>query len=196
MKTCLMLVAGMFLIGQTVFAQDETNKLESWYTYWGIGYPAITYPSDLQAFVEELEDAPGVDRTRVGLDFLGFYFPVNQHKTAVGFVINTAADRFTYEGEWVQINQYIYGASVMHYVQGTIGKGLFLRGDVGLAKVVTQNSDGVSESSDDGFGFLVGGGYGLNITPGTRMLINVNYARRSIEGDASQVIGLSIGGLF
>lgn len=196
MSKYLLIVLVHYSVAHGVYGQDESNKLETWYTFWGLGYPAITYPDELQELVDELDNLSGVRRTRVAIDFVGLYLPVNQHRTAVGFVINSAADRLERDGDWIQINQYIYGLSAMHFVQGRVGQGLFVRGDLGIAKGVVQNSEGDSEASENGFGFLVGGGYGVNVTPGTRILFHVNYARRQIEDEIYQVVGLSVGGLF
>ncbi len=207
MKTVIMLFA-LSMISTTGFtqegtkqAQEETNKKEGWYTYWGLGYAATQYPGDLQSALDALDNVPGASRVRLSLDMFGFYWPVNNHHTAVGVVINGAADRFIYQAvlfqvEWFQINQYTLAASTMHYFNNTIGKGFFVRGDVGIAKLAVSDSDGNNDSSNNGIGFLVGGGYGFNLSPGTRLLINVNYGYRKVEGDATGVIGISVGGMF
>jgi opacity protein-like surface antigen len=186
-----------FVFTQIVVAQEqERNIKESWYTYWGLGYASVTYPTALQAVMETVEQQPGVTRTRVGLDMLGFYWPVNDHRTALGFIINGAGDRLDVSGNWVQINNYLYAASVMHFMDRTIGDGFFFRGDVGFAKALTQDSQGSSIGSKTGFGFLLGGGYSIPVTSGTRILINVNYSNRRIEGDNLQTVGVTLGGLF
>jgi len=52
-----------------------------------------------------------------------------------------------------------------------------------------------------GLGYLVGGGFGFNITSGMRLLLNVNYAARNIPNDETgtnevKTVGLSVGALF
>jgi len=176
----------------------ETNlrtKNESWYTYWGLGWTGITYPKNLQELMNTIENIPGVSRTCVEFDFLGFYFPVNQHRTAIGFIINGAGDRVSEGGIWVQINQYIYGASVMHFVSRNIGDGFFLRGDLGLARMVVQTTFGNASSSDAGFGFLAGAGYAIPFT-GTRILLNFNFSYHNIESETVSKVAISGGLLF
>jgi hypothetical protein len=182
---------------QLLSAQEDRSKKESWYMYWGLGYPVITYPHEVQELLDYIEDQPGISRTRLDMDLLGIYLPVNQHHTAVGFVINAAGDRLSDDNNnWVQINQYTYGASVMHFFDRNIGDGLFVRGDIGIAKMVITNSDDYSSGSDAGFGFLIGGGYSHPVTSGTRIVLNANYSYRKIEGDAVSKVAFSIGGLF
>lgn len=197
MKTKLLSVIVLALvITHATNAQDDRSKKESWYTYWGLGYAMITYPHDLQNIMDQIEDLPGVSRMRIEVDFLGFYLPVNKHRTAVGFIINGAGDRVSKDNDWVQINQYIYGLSAMHFFNRNIGDGFFARGDIGLAKAIVQDSEGNSSGSDTGFGFLLGGGYSYPVTPDTRLAFNLNYSYRKIEGDVVSKIGISVGGLF
>ncbi len=174
--------------------KEEEDNTESWYTYWGVGYASVSYPSALQVLIDYLNKQDGVDNTSIALDMLGFYWHIAP-KTIAGIIINTAGDRFTYNGEYFQLNQYIYGGSVIHYMGERFGSGFFLRADAGLAKLVIQDSDGNSTGSDSGFGFLAGGGWSIDFG-GTRMLLNVNYAIRNIESEKYSVLGFSIGGLF
>ena len=172
----------------------EEDNTESWYTYWGLGYASVSYPTELQSLIDYLKEQDGMDNTSIALDLLGFYFHVAP-TTIAGVIINTAGDRFTYEGEYFQINQYTYGASVIHYPGSSFGSGFFIRADAGLAKLVIQDSEGNSTSSESGFGFLAGGGWSFDFG-GTRMLLNVNYAIRNVEQEKYSVLGFSMGGLF
>ena len=88
----------------------------------------------------------------------------------------------------------------MRFLTGTIGNGLFIRADIGGSRFVVD-VDGDTETSDWGFGYLVGGGLGFNITSGTRLLLNVNYAVRTIPNDETgtdkiKTLGFSVGALF
>jgi len=196
----MMTIFAVFVFTGFILAQEpeivDGNKLESWYTYWGIGYATAQYPNELQDLLDLLEDQDGVERTEMGFDMLGFYFPVNEHHTAVGFVINSAADRFDIDDYWFQINQFTYSASLMHYFNNTVGKGFFLRGDIGLAVLSFEDSDDNSSTSDSGIGVLVGGGYGFNIGSGTRISANLNYSYRSVEGDECSALGITAGFMF
>ncbi len=196
-----LLFAGLaFFFVLPVVAQGDNiingNKLESWYTYWGLGYGTSQYPDGLQEFLDALEEVDGVTRTEIAVDMFGFYFPVNEHHTAVGFVIDGVADAFDYEGETVQINQYIYAASAMHFFNETIGKGFFVRGDLGFAYLNVESSFAESATSDSGIGLLVGGGYGFNLGAGTRCMLNLNYSYRGVEGDTYTALGVTAGFMF
>ncbi|NOR44687.1 MAG: hypothetical protein GQ534_03795, partial [Candidatus Delongbacteria bacterium] len=124
----------------------------------------------------------------------GFYWHL-QPKTIVGFVVNGSGDRFDIEGEYIQIDQYIYGLSAIHYLSDSFGKGFFLRGDAGIAVLSLTSSFGDEVTSENGFGVLLGGGWSFDFG-GTRLLLNANYAHRIVEGESYGAIGFSIGGLF
>ncbi len=171
------------------------NEMENWYTYWGLGISRVTWPDeDLNAAVKLLAALPGVSRTQLSLDLLGFYKPINPN-TMVGFIANGAADRLeiSEEGD-LQVNLTTYAASAQYFPE-KIGQGIFGRADIGLALGNVQ-VDGESETSDPGFGLLVGVGYAHPIMDGTRLALNVNYAIRQIEGETWKTLGISIGGLF
>ena len=93
----------------------------------------------------------------------------------------------------MQINQYIYGVSMIRYI-GRFGSGPFFRLDGGIAKAVVQTNMG-SASSDTGFGFIAGTGWSFDFG-GERLLLNINYGYRAIDSDATGAISFSVGGLF
>lgn len=194
MKVMLCFIVLLLAVNYSAFSQDNEN--EKWYTYWALGYAKPHYTAGLEDLMNEIEDYPGVSRMAIDLDILGFYWPVNNHKTAVGFVINGAGDRVSKDDVWVQINQYLYAFSAMHFINGNIGKGFFLRGDAGFAKFLAQYSEGDSQGSDWGFGFNLGAGYGFPVSPGTRILLNANYGYKKVEGDSFGKFNISVGGLF
>lgn len=200
MRRLILLACLAVLFVLPVSAQDQNivngNKLESWYTYWGLGYGTSQYPNGLQDFLDWLEDQDGVSRTEIAIDMFGFYFPINEHHTAVGFVIDGVADAFEVEGETFQINQYIYAASAMHFFNETIGKGFFVRGDLGFAYLNVESSFAEPATSDSGIGLLIGGGYGFNLGAGTRCMLNLNYSYRGVEGDTYTAIGITAGFMF
>lgn len=180
-------------------AEARPKGLESWYTYWGLGWssPGYSAPVEQALFIDRLRDTPGVDDVAISLDLLGFYFPVGGDKTIVGGVINGAAERFQNEGGSLQVNQYLLAASAMHFFNEHVGRGFFARGDLGLARVVIVADDSFGDAmGGSGFGFLLGGGYAFPVTPGTRLLLNANVARRSVEGESYSAFSLALGGLF
>ena len=175
------------------------NKLESWYTYWGLGYADIKYGDPLDTMLDQLSEQEGVDHVSVSVDLLGLYFPF-QDRHIYGFVINAFGDRYEASGSDFQISGYTLSFSNIRFLTGTIGNGLFIRADIGGSRFVVD-LDGDQETSDWGFGYLAGGGFGFNITSGTRLLLNVNYAVRTIPNDETgtdkiKTLGFSVGALF
>lgn len=171
------------------------NKLESWYTYWGLGYADVSYPGDLDNLLDQVAEQEGVDHVSLSLDFLGLYLPFGD-KHINGFIINAFGDRYEKDGDHMQISGYTLSFSSMRFLTGTIGNGLFLRGDIGGSRFVLDASGIDTETSDWGWGFLVGGGFGFNISSGTRLLLNANYSLRNVDGEDTSTVGLSVGGLF
>lgn len=177
----------------------NTNaKEESWYTYWSIGLANNSYTDELDTVLDELESLPGVDRTEAAFDLLGFYWPV-QPKTILGFVVSGSFDKFDTPIGDLQINQYLYAASAMHFFGRETGDGLFLRGDLGIAKAsidVNTTVVNAEETSDSGTGYLLGVGYGIPVSEESRILLSINISNKDIEGDDISVVTFNIGGLW
>ncbi|MEZ4701019.1 MAG: hypothetical protein R2834_11855 [Rhodothermales bacterium] len=170
------------------------NKRESWYTNWGLGLPFISYPGELGDVLDGLKDL-GVDNTRISLDLLGFYLPAGD-QTIVGVSINAWGDRYDDGTATLQINAYTVGASAMYFIQKGIGEGPFVRAELGPARLVLDSSEDINSSSDWGLGVLVGAGYGIPVSAGTRILIHVTYASRRVEDESYGTFGLGVSGLF
>lgn len=169
---------------------------EPWYTYWGIGWASNTYPSEVEDVLDLAKDV-GFDNVTISLDLLGFYWPLPaRSNTLLGFIVNGVGDRYSKGGDWIQINSYLLGLSTMQFFGTEPGAGFFARADLGTAWFNVSNSEDDSENSDLGYGVLLGGGYGIPVTEGTRILLNVNYTLRHAEGDNVNSFGISVGGLF
>jgi len=60
-------------------------KLESWYTYWGLGFANMSYTDALDDFFVGFESTcPQCDNFSLSLDLLGFYWPLKNQQTIVG----------------------------------------------------------------------------------------------------------------
>ena len=191
MKKLLLIV--LLLCPLQTFAEEE-----NWYTYWSFGFSSNSYPGEMDSVLNDLEALPGVDRTEIAIDMLGFYWPVEE-KLILGFVISGTADAFTTPVGDMQLNQYLYGASVMKFFGKETGDGLFLRGDLGFSKLsVTTNVTGVNGTftSDTGTGYLLGVGYGIPVSEQSRILFSINVHNNDIEGDGLSAVSLNIGGLW
>lgn len=170
--------------------------VESWYTYWGFGFANHTYEEPLDSAVEAVDSLPGVSRSQTAFDLLGFYWPLKDGKTSAGVILSGSADRLDDSWEYVQINQYLYAGSIMHFFGKEIGDGFFLRGDLGFAKAVVDTSYSNPVGSDTGSGILVGVGYGIPVSEGSRILITLTASSNNIEGHDYTSTALRIGGLW
>lgn len=195
---------GSFLLFLVMLPGDAHAERESWYTYWGLGWSHIEYPGDSD---NNLRDLPGVDSISVSVDTLGFYFPVNEHSNLlVGFIANGATERFVLsssfsnsgQSEWIEISLLQVGFSMLNFFGNEPGDGFFLRGDLGIAQsaIGTSSKIGVNEKSEFGMGAILGFGYGVPVSAGTRILFNFNYSYKAIEDENYKITQVSVGGLF
>ena len=174
------------------------NKLESWYTYWGLGYANSKYADETQDFLDDLESNPDVTHTPFGGDFLGFYWPQGE-QTLIGGIINAAADIYEQGDVQADLSTFMLSVSMMHFVQKRIGQGPFVRSDLGAARRVFEVEIGrlsATDASDWGAGVLVGGGYGFAVAAGTRILVQASVAARRIGGENNTTLAITVGGLF
>lgn len=170
--------------------------VESWYSYWAIGLASHNYSDDMENMIDTAESIPGVERSQGAIDMFGFYWPINNHSIG-GFVISGSFDRLQDNfDDYFQINQYLYGASGMHFFGEEIGDGFFLRGDIGFSKSSFQSNFLADDESDYGSGYLLGVGYGIPISWNTRFLITVTYSNKTIEGDNYTSSAITVGGLW
>ena len=176
---------------------NANAEVEDWYSYWGLGIADHQYDEPLDSSINSVEALPGVTRTEIAMDILGFYWPIgDQPSTIVGFVINGSADRLDDSYDYIQINHYLYGASVMHFFGKEPGDGFFVRGDFGVAKASLTDSYGSYSSSDNGTGYLLGVGYGIPMRSGWRLMFSATSTSRTIEDDEYNAIAFTIGGLW
>ena len=173
---------------------------ENWYTMWGIGMARHTYQGYVADDVNYDKSLKGIDRTQLSLEMLGFYFPISDDTTLLGFVIQGDADSFSdVYGDTDQFNQYNYALSSMYFTGSEPGEGFFVRGDVGAARLVrTLTISGVSASGATpwGTGFYLGAGYGIPISNETRILINAGYTLKRINGMNLSTGTFEISGLW
>ena len=92
--------------------------------------------------------------------------------------------------------------SSLHFWADAIGQGPFARADIGFTRF-GLNSGGPSgcvvsldRESILGLGFLLGGGYGIGVVQGTRLLLNANFSLRQAGVEQTTSIGLTLSGLF
>lgn len=192
MKKLLFVFLAIFVIvPKTVFAD-----IESWYSYWAIGLASHDYPNDVDAMIDAAESISGVERSQGAIDMFGFYWPID-NKTIGGLVISGSFDRLTDNfDDYFQINQYLYGASGMHFFGKEIGDGFFMRGDIGFSQSSFESNFLPDDESDYGRGYLLGIGYGIPISWNTRFIVSFNYSNNTIEGDNYTSTSINVGGLW
>ena len=189
-----LLLLALLLCPLQAFAEEE-----DWYTYWSFGFSSNSYPGWMDSGLNALEANPNVERVEIAIDMLGFYWPI-QEKLILGFVISGTADALTNTlvGN-VQVNQHLYGASIMKFFGKETGDGLFLRGDLGFAEYSINNENAFgtfTKTSDTGTGILIGVGYGVPVSEQSRILFSINLHNNDIEGEGFSAVSLNIGGLW
>ena len=188
MKKSMLLVL-LLMSSVTVHAAEE-----DWYTYWALGLADHDYPGSLDSLLDSVDSLPGVDRTEMGIDTFGFYWPQAEN-SLLGFVVSGSFDRFETPFVDAQINHYIYGVSGMKFFGREIGDGFFIRGDAGLAKIVVSSSF-TSDVSDTGFGFLLGAGYAIPVSDESRILFSVNFSDKEVDNESWKAVTFNVGGLW
>lgn len=166
--------------------------LESWYAYFALGHASTTYPGPTRQYIDQSIQPFGPQHIALALDFLGFYWPLANERTIVGFVISGSADRYEYTAgisgkTEIQFNQYIYAASIMHFFGEIPGDGPFLRGELGPAAMVSDLA------SEGGFGAQVSVGYGIPLSVETRILVQTGYAFRHLDSGNCNTWNITIG---
>lgn len=151
---------------------------ESWYTLWGFGFSNSNYSGILGDAYEKDKSSAGADKSSMAVDLLGFYWPLEGHKTMLGFILNGSTDTLKLAGSEESITTSLLAFSAHHFFGTNIGNGWFLRGDIGFARAsvdIDIGADHYNVTSDMGVGFLAGGGYGFALGRETRLLLGLYY---------------------
>lgn len=104
-------------------------------------------------------------------------------------------DYYSAYGEKLQVAFYQPSLSSFHYLDGQIGSGLFVRGDIGPAFMRLYSHDRGAERSNFGWGYLFGAGVSLAVRS-MILLASVNYANKSFNGNSYRFISLGIGAML
>lgn len=174
---------------------SDGNKIESWYFHFALGGSDNTYPDELQEKLDVLNDSPDVTHVSVSVDF-SFYWPLSNDKTIIGVAFGGITDSYEDRFSTFTIQHSTTAFSVIHYPREYIGKGLFVRADIGTAQIIVDSSFGGTETSENGFGFMLGGGYSWPITKGTRFDLMAGFSSRSVESESYSSVLLNLGFMF
>jgi len=165
--------------------------MESWYLCFAVGYAGTSYPSALQNSLDMIS-AQG-SHYSAALDIPAVYWPLRNRKTLIGGALNGVGDRYELNGNHIEISQFTIGFSMVHFLTGEIGDGLFFRTDLGVASLSVSDSYGTTVSSDAGVGLLIGGGYAIPVSSETRMYLQGYFGSRTVEGDTYRSAGVTLG---
>jgi len=188
MKKILVLFSIFFLF-QTAYS----SEVEDWYVMMGMGTAFSSYGDDLEKPMEIIDE--NVDHSlSLSWDMLGFYFPIN-NKLMVGPILNATTDNYEESGVKIGVFQYTLGAS-MQYFPYQINNGFFIRGDLGIAKIVlhmesSEDEETAGSNWGDGFGMLAGAGYALPITDGASVTFSGNLTYRTGEDHGDELSSTS-----
>lgn len=178
-------------------------EVEPWYTYWAFGFGNLNYNGNIDADINTLKNSGGFKhQTTLAVDLLGFYWPVFEQNTIMGVVLNGATDH--YESSSLNIDLSVSASqtsfSTMYFFGAEPGDNFFLRGDLGLGRIsataTDNNNVSVSGATNTSLGLRIGGGYGIPVSEGSRVLITLLVGKtNSDDGDAT-FSSLMVGGLW
>jgi len=197
-KYSILIALLMFAISSYSNCWDYEDDIDSWYSYWGVGYSFTFYPTSIQQSVDELNNSENVNHLPLCVDLFGIYLTLpSSNTTMAGVIFNLINDRYNngnYGGQSIQYNHYLISASTQHYFD-IIGRGYFLRADLGMAFMTANNPfySRQSAGSETGWGFLAGAGYAVPIEDGPSVTLSINYTHKLIssEGYGGLMIGIS-----
>jgi len=154
----------------------------------------------MQSFALVENANPNIHHDKLGMDILGVYFPVTA-KTSIGGAISGDVDAQNGSGLTYQLATYLAGVSAMHFMGKEIGDGLFFRADIGRAqgnwvRIYEEPLNGVymdSTVTSSGIGYLLGIGYGVPLSQGTRILLSLNVTNKRLDGETFKSTRTMIG---
>jgi len=182
---------------------DYPSQNESWYLYSGLGVSGTGFDPTID---EAFNAFTGEDTSSFGfyMDPLGFYWPINKHRSMIGLLSTVIFDRYQNESYFDETDtttvkqigelafwQFSLSASFFHFFGENIGSGWFLRGEIGISNfwgnliVTYQANDSDLQGLDQTYSYnpgldgLIGGGYAWPVSLYTRLMVNLNYQYKS-----------------
>ncbi len=189
------LLAALLLAGASRAEEGPSFMDQTWLAYWGAGLAAGAYP-------EAAQKALGEGRLAgAGVDSWGFYWPLKDRRTALGFVAHGSGE-FRLNGLVpTSLVQAIYAFSALRSLEGELGDGWFLRGELGPALSITGSgpygpANTYVESRDYGFGAGLGLGCLFGSKPGYRIPLTLMYSPKLFKDGAFHSLSLLVGCLW
>lgn len=196
-----LIISLCFIFPYPAFAQEKsTTQVKPHYLSGRLGYSNITYPGEL----EEVLDLSETHIGGIGFDVAAYVPFPGSSNTIIGMNANGTLDSYTYPGFlWesasVTITHALFSLSSVHYFR-EIGSGPFVRADIGLSRLEIDVSymfmEPLEATSNFGIGFLLGGGIAFSTSYNVKMLLNVDYSSRRVEGEDYKILSLNMGILY
>lgn len=190
----------------------KANKDESWYIYLDLGPSKVQYSGVLKETLDNLDDAYSDSKALAATFTLGFYWPLEGHKTALGFTLNSVADVHSYKDHNTyatangvfSISSTMTSFSALHFFTNKIGQGLFLKGDLGFGsfrfRVEDEAGTDYESSSDLGYGISAAGGYAFSVSEETRLHFSASASYRKASKNnydyEAKVLSVMFGAIF
>ncbi len=189
------LLAFLFVSFTGSFVVHAETEVESWYLQFNIGTAKPDYPGDVGDFNR---------RDSIALDVIGVYVPLSD-KLIAGANFHVIGDTFWFDNKMIETFQEFLAASGKYYIKG-IGSGVYVRGDIGMARMNLRLDDYspssgttvgsrtiVDSTSDWGLGILLGVGYAFPVFNDTQLLGELKMTSFDIDGDKVNNLSASIG---
>lgn len=180
-------IISIWFFGQTLVAQDG----KSHYFLMGANYMVPSYPEPLESRAAFASHIPKSTHIPLHLDALGYYRTYG-NLTLIGGNMQVDVNRYSAYGETLQIEYYQPSFSAFHYLDGKIGAGLFIRGDLGPALMRLSSGDRGTEKTNFGWGYLFGTGVAVGVRSSI-LLASVQYAHKSFHGKSYNLYSMGLG---
>lgn len=182
------------------------SQNESWYVYTGLGLSPIGYNNTINEAIDVFSSG-STTNLAFYTDPIGFYWPINKHRSMIGIVTSAIFDYYHNESSFQETDtttvdqtanliflQGSLSASYFQFFGKNIGQGWFGRVEAGIStfwgnlevtyRANDRNRQGIDQdySYSAGANFLIGGGYAWPISLYTRVMANLNYQYKSARG--------------
>ncbi len=167
--------------GSTDSGQSEHNA-ESWYLLLGVGYPVNAYPDNVRTNIDNFTKLNDESHFTLSLD-VGVYWPL-ENNLLLGITLNGYGDSYDTKDEYIMISNYMVGGSAVWYFGGYIGKGFFLRGDLGIAQVDVSDKNSIYNENNIGFSVKADAGYSVPLSRETRVEFDLGFRYGSVNSES------------
>ncbi len=172
------------------------------YVHVTVGMTSTSYSGDVKSTIDIYKNNSNFDQSLpLGFSF-GFYLPTSK-SFAVGSALDFSRDHYIApdkqpDGEPLNFNVYHQSVAVsaISSPNGVLGKGIMLRGDLGVSRMTFSQTGADSTHSSVGFHSKLGMGAGFGLAQDASLLLMGSYTYRRIQNEDLNQFGLDLGILF